>query len=53
MYGIGSKSISVLDALDELVPDIGTIGSEMEKEQTKETVPEYRSIFKNYRQGGY
>lgn len=22
----------------------------MEKEQTKETVPEYRSIFKNYRQ---
>lgn len=53
VYGIGNKSISVLDALDELVPDIETIGSEMEKEQTKETVPEYRSIFKNYRQGGY
>ena len=35
VYGIGNKSISVLDALDELVPDIETIGSEMEKEQTK------------------
>lgn len=45
--------MSVLDALDELVPDIGIIGSEMEREQTKGTVPEYRSIFKNYRQGGY
>lgn len=50
---LGNKSMSVLDALDELVPDIGIIGSEMEREQTKETVPEYRSVFKNYRQGGY
>lgn len=50
---LGNKSMSVLDALDELVPDIGIIGSEMERERTEKTVPEYRSIFKNYRQGGY
>lgn len=50
---LGNKSISILDALDELVPDIGIIRSEIEREHSRETVPEYRSIFKNYRQGGY